>query len=445
MNIGMADNGDFFRVIVQNNLYSLNSDGSNDYFGYFIKNYGIREYYNELDAAKSIKTTQNIFVALAVKLGKLVTHDNVFDIRFLAFIQMILCIIAIYMVVDYLTYKKTGIKGYIIAILTVIIFADTAYSAYFNSFYAEGIVYTTFIIAMSSVLLLSQKRYNKYILMIIFFLSSVVLIGVKQQNAPLGVFIAILCVIIAIKSNTKLFKSIALIGAGGLVVCSVLVYVLIPKEFVYINQYHAMTRGVLMTSDNPEKTLEEFNIDKQYSLLTGSLYYERYPAVNVESQELINNFYSKYGFLSISLYYIKHPGQLMKMLDIAAKNAYSTRPDYIGNYEKAKGKAWGEKTNFFIMYSSLKKNITPKTMGFIMLWSILAIILSRKNEAKMIVIIISILMGLSQMGVSIIGAGDADIAKHIFLYTVVFDFINLMGLSYAIERICNAFNRTKMI
>jgi hypothetical protein len=39
------------------------------------------------------------------------------------------------------------------------------------------------------------------------------------------------------------------------------------------------------------------------------------------------------------------------------------------------------------------------------------------------------LIGLSQIFISIIGAGDADLAKHVFLYNLSFDLMVLFTIS----------------
>ncbi|MHC1750791.1 MAG: hypothetical protein AB9856_21160 [Cellulosilyticaceae bacterium] len=434
--VGVADNGDFYRVMSSGNLYGLEENKEDALFGYFIKDYGVRKYYNEINQDERLVTSQNVFIKLAVSLDKVFTGDDgLFDIRFLAVLQIAMCIFAIYLLVDYLSYNRSNLAGLIIGGLTVLIFVDTAYTAYFNSFFAEGIVYTSFLITMTSILLLQQKRYNPYFLIAVFTLNAGILISAKQQNAPLGILLGLLGIVLTLGNQTKGFKIIMRSIASGLIALGVLVYILIPKEFVNINQYHAMTRGMMMVGDNPQDVLQEFGIDEQYTLLKDSIYFERYPVVDVESPMLEENFYNRYGFVSISMHYLRHPKDFLKMMDLAAKNAYSVRPKVMGNYEKTMGKAPGERTKIFTLYSTIKERMTPNTVGFMMIWSILAILLGIKNRFRAIVIGCAILIGLSQIVVSIIGAGDADLAKHIFLYSVVFDFVNLIGISFLIAKL----------
>jgi len=436
--IGMADNGDFYRIINGNGIYKLDRDQKDQYFQYFSKEFGTFEYYNE--SQNTIISSQTPFIQAALALDRLFTGaDNRFDIRFLSGILSLWCLLNIYLLVDYAAFGLQKRYGYGIAALAVYLFADVGYTAYFNSFYAEGLVYVSFLSAMASALLIFQKRHNLYLLLTLYIFSSVVLTTAKQQNAPLGVLLGLLIIPLMLslpkkqglrKKKAARRRTVAVaVCSISLCVCGALVYYLIPQEFVDINKYHAMTRGILMTSQNPETALEHFGIDPQYSLLDGSIFFERYPAADVEGEDLKTRFYPNYGFVSVSLYYLEHPSELLQMLDAAAKNAYNIPPEAMGNYERSAGKEPGQKSWFFKLHSYLKARIAPKTVGFMILWIVAILGLGFRNRGRTLVLACAILMGLSQIGVSIIGAGDADLSKHIFLYNVVYDLCNFVMLS----------------
>lgn len=87
------------------------------------------------------------------------------------------------------------------------------------------------------------------------------------------------------------------------------------------------------------------------------------------------------------------------------------------------------------MYSTLKEKLAPRPFAFILLWMAVTIgvympsfvrsIRTRdfRGMQRLLVILATMLVGLSGIVVSIIGAGDADIAKHEFLFTLAFDLI----------------------
>lgn len=442
--IGMADNGDYFRVAYSNGLYFLGPDYDSHYFDHFIKHYGILQYYNE--NGTTMMSSQSLFIRIAMTVNQLLYSGEVFDIRFQGAIFTVLYVAAVYLLVEAITWKLTRRQGLIVAALAVFIFGDTGYTAYFNSFYSESIVLIMMMLVFASWLLIYRRRYNDYVMLAVFAVSGILLTTSKQQNAPVGIVLAVLGAALLFARRDKPFRvltagALALLAAAGIAT-----YVLIPKEFVNINQYHAMTRGVLKESSDPEAALKSFGIDKQYAILRETIYYEQYGPVDVDSRILEEDFYSKYGFGSILRYYVTHPDQLTSILNVAAKDAFSIRPNAMGNYEPTAGKPDGAHTGFFTLYSLLKRTLAPKTFGFIVLWAVVILGLhapsflqavkarNARDMQRMALLLAAILIGLSGIFVSIIGAGDADLAKHEFLFTLAFDLVSFMTAGQLIGR-----------
>ncbi len=441
--IGMADNGDYFRMLYSNGLYFNAPDYDSLYLGYFNKQFGIFQYFNENGA--TLTSSQSLLIRFSIWVNQWF-DQHVFDIRVQGAILTLLYIAAVYLMVEALTWKMPAKYGYIVAILSVFVFADTAYTAFFNSFFSESMVWIMLIYLFASGLLMFRKRYNDYAMMGIFFISGLLLTTSKQQNAPVGVIIAVIAVIYIFVRKERSYRVLMASSLACLMLAGVATYVLIPKEFVNINKYHAMTRGVLMESEDPEETLQSFGIDRQYAVLNKSIYYEPYTTIDVDSSLLEDEFYSHYGFVSILTYYIAHPEQAGKMLDLAAKNAFTIRPPAMGNYEKSVGKPFGAQTSFFSGYSELKRALAPKTFGFIVIWMLVILgiymphfiaAIKAKHVRSMLrlpLILMVMLMGLSGIFVSIIGAGDADLSKHEFLFTAAFDLVTLTAIADAICR-----------
>ncbi|MFD2614381.1 glycan biosynthesis hexose transferase WsfD [Paenibacillus gansuensis] len=451
--VGMADNGDYFRVAYGNGLYFNDPEYGKQYFGYYVKQYGIFQYFNENPSM--IMTSQSLFIQISVWLNKLLFSTQVFDLRIQALLYLTLYTAAVYVLVEAATWRLERIRGYLIAALAVFIFGDTAYTAYFSSFYSESVVLIMMVFLLASGLLLYRGRYNDYAMIALFGTSGFLLTTSKQQHAPVGLLIAAVGVLFLMLRREWRFRAVTAAILVTVMAAGVASYVLIPQEYVYINQYHAMMRGVLKDSPDPEKTLESFGIDKQYALLNKSIYYEPYPTIEADDPLLQKSFYPKYGFVSIALYYVKNPGQAVQMLNFAAKNAFTIRPEAMGNYERFAGKPAGTKTFFFSGYSIFKKALSPKTAGFIVIWVILIIGLYaphfvssylRRDWRQLLrlpLMGLLILMGLSGIAVSVIGAGDADLAKHEFMFTAAFDLVLFVTLTDAIGRRLWAERETK--
>lgn len=437
--VGMADNGDYYRILYSNGLYFNQPDYDSQYLGHFVRQYGIFQYYNENGTL--LYSSQSLLIRLAVAVNKLLYSTTVFDIRIQAAILTLLYSGAVYLLVEGITCRMSRPRGYAAAALAVFVFADTGYTAYFNSFYGEGIALVMMVGLFASWLLFYQKKHNDYLLLALFGLSALVLTTVKQQNAPVGAVIAAVGISLLVLRRDKPFR----IAAGGmlsvLLAAGIATYVWIPKEFVNINQYHAMNRGVLQAADNPDKALAAFGIDSQYALLKGTIYYAPYSTVDVNAPQLEENFYGKYGFLSIAAYYAAHPQDMFTLLNAGARNAFTIRPAAMGSYELSAGKDFGAQSRFFSAYSHIKQAAAPKTFGFILIWMILVLGLylpgflqaararDRRHIQKLCLVLAGMGIGLTGMLVSVIGAGDADLAKHEFLFTLGFDLVTVLAVS----------------
>lgn len=444
--IGMADNGDFFRIISQNNLYYMPQNYDGMFLDYFYKDFGICKYFDE--RPKVLISTQSIFIKIAVFIDKLITKDYTFDLRFLAFIYMIIYAIAAYFIVKVLTKDIRSIRyKLLITAIYIIIFCDTGYVAYFNSFYGEAVCLTLFLLSIGVLLyILKYKKYNN-VTISIFFILSVIFIGSKQQIAPVGILVAILLVRLSILKNEKKFRYICIALAITSVFSSAYFYQSIKGDFDYINRYYAMTRGILLYEWKSDDILREFNINPQYSLLQDTVYFNKLPNINPTSEKLRKEFYDKYSFIKVLTFYLGHPKSFFKMINFSVVNGYTIKNKVIGNYEKIEGRTPAEQTKFFTLWSTFKDKYMPHNFFFTIVlmsiyfgFSVKRYVNASKKGHKERMLIEEVfayifLVGVAQLFVSVIGAGDGDLGKHVFMFNVTFDIMLIYSLALIIKSV----------
>nr|WP_263488738.1 hypothetical protein [Clostridium sp. MIL1] len=441
----MADNGDFYRVINKSGAYHLNKNSNDIFLGYFIKDYGIYKYNN--DYANILISTQSIFVKSAIFLDRLFTKDYVLDIRFMSVMFLIIEAIGIYFFIKALINKVDNSKyKLIITLLTILIFCDTGYLAYYNSFYGESVNICCFL--MSIGLLIYMIEFDKFTWynLIAFGISSFLFFGSKQQLAPVGILISFIFIIIGVYTTNKpLTKILTYILAIIFIISSMVFYKSITGDFKYINIYHSMNRGILLNEDDPDNILEDFNISTQYSLLQETDFFEEIKLLDPYEEKLIEDYYEKFSLGKILEYYITHPKAFIKVLKISFNNGYSIRPKVIGNYEQSEHKEFGAKSYFFATWSTFKEKFIPKNMLFTVATIVIYLYLStsrflkaiknnnKKIQLKEITYFYVFLVGISQIIISVIGAGDADLSKHVFMYNMAFDLIFIYIISLIFE------------
>ncbi|OXM16536.1 hypothetical protein [Paenibacillus herberti] len=441
--LGMADNGDFFREIHNPGLYYLNDTYEDRHFGYFNREYGIREY--PYEAGATFISSLSLFIRGAIGLDLLFTGDNRFDLRVLAVIYTLMFLAAIYLIVRQAAERMPALAACGAAALAIVFFADSGYIAYFNSFYGEPASYVALLLTMALLMRLPDLEKGSVRLLVTWVVAASLFAAAKQQNAPSGLLLALLGVRLAFLYRPVRMRRLALGGSVVIALVSILTYVLMTDDIKHINQYHAVTRGILEGSLNPERDLEELGLDPKFSVLAGTTYYDKYKLEPVESELMQEEFYSKFGYLSIMRYYVLHADRALQKLNQAASQAYYIRPQAMGNYEQSVGKEFGAKTSYFSFWSSIKPHLFPGSFRFIVLFYFIfygglvyhyvaAWRGGRTGDRfRLEALALPGLIGLSQLGVSFLGAGDADLAKHLFLYDVCFDLMFGIMVVYALN------------
>ncbi|TCO69365.1 glycan biosynthesis hexose transferase WsfD [Marinisporobacter balticus] len=443
--IGLADNGDFYRIMAPNDLKHEESRNKNDYFGYFNHKYDKLQYYNELKG--NIKSTHSIFIKIAMKVDDLVTHDKKFDIRFHGLLCLMVLALAVYWMVEIVEKMTESMKvKYFMGVMAVFIFGDIGYISYFNSFFGEAIAYSCYLLSIAGLLkFIAEKEFRiKYV--VVFSLATFMFMGAKNQFAPNGILaFVVLFVFIFFKINRK--KKIIIVTSGVVLLISTLVmYAVINDNIYLINKYHMITRGVMLFEPDVQEVTQEVGINEQYALLAGTIYFDGTPVVDPRDEVLLKGFYSQYNLASVTLYYFKNPKAFEKMMRIGWKNSFTIRPEVVGNYERNVGMEYAKRTNFFCLWSYLKENHIPKSSGLIYMFLCICAVLSinrylghkRKNNAQRgmymeIVMLYVFLTGLSQIFVSFIGAGDTDLRKHLFMNTLALDILFYFNFSNLIS------------
>lgn len=435
---GYADNGDFYRAMLSNGIYRLPSDGS-QYVGYVVKKFGILQYFNENNVA--VFSSQSIFIKVALILNKIFYSSKYFDIRFLGIVYYMAFLPTIHLLTRALVEPARKIRSYVIALLIVIVFADASFTLYFNSFFAEPGMLICTLYAFSAVILLARGRYSKrWRLITLFFISVILIITSKQQNAPLALSFGVASIGLFFLPNLKKYEKVALVGGIMAVLASgAVTYGLINKEFNEVNQYQSFTHGVLMETGDPSKKIEAEGINQQFALMREQNYYAKtYDTVDPNSKYVKDNLIKKYNFGWIAVYYAKNPRQFINLLDVATKDIMITQIKAVGNYTKDSGKKAGAQLTFFTGFSSFAGAFFPGKYAFLCLLSLVLVMvygvsfyIDLKKGQAFGIMRFFLVLGLITICVfvpivSIIGDGDADLAKHLFMVPVCLDLIFIM-------------------
>ncbi len=442
--LGVADDGSLSKVMNSSGVYYIEDKPEEIYNNYFVKTYTTVSKYNNVK--EDDMSSQVILVKMAVAVDNFFTPDNYFDIRFLSLIYGLFFIPAIWLLIVQAASRVLYFsEGIIVGIVGVVIFADVSYLTYFSSFYSEALWYITLLYCVGLGLSLCRKKFRMFKLLL-FTMFGVILTTSKWQCAVIGLLLAGFCVKKIFLDQKVIWKVTCILMAFVLSIATFLSYFTIEDDFTITSKYHAMTRGVLFQSKNPEETLKEFNIDPSYSILADTSSYNNYPLIHTDNSLLKEEFLNTYTTADIGFYYLKHPISMIGMLDLSVKSAFNIRRDYCGNYEKSTGMKEKAKSLFWSSFSSFKVRSAPRTIGYLVILMIACFMLYgerrklgvRKDDSKEVyldMMILVLCVGLSQGIITILRSGDTEMIQHGFILGAAIDIITYFAFAEILHKL----------
>jgi hypothetical protein len=433
--LGVAGDGSTDEVMRSAGIYYLDKEPDKIYNNYFVKTYSTIAS-GEDKPGKTINS-QVFFICLAKALDDLVTRDHNFDIRFLGLIYLIFYLPAVYLIVRQMCQRvKQFTEGFVIAGAGLIIFSDIGYITYFNSFYPEAIWLIAMLYCTGAAMSFQKERpeYLDFLGLMLFLTSAMILTGTRRQCGILGFLFAIYVIrLIFVRRN--FLWGISCMGAAF--VLSLFAYFcmfLYPSDFSETSKFHSMTRGVLFVSSDPAKTLGEFGIDPSYELLTDASSYDYLPLVKSGDASLYHGFMDQFTTSDIAVYYLRHPGSMLGMIDVSIGAGMDIRRGSCGNYEMSAGMPEKAKSIFWSGWSTFKAMSAPRTIGYLFLLTGFVFFLfykgysirPQKNRRNTILLDMNLtVLGvlLSQSVVVIIGSGDAEMVQRMFLVGLSLDIM----------------------
>ena len=455
---GLANNGDFFRAIHNHGLSDISTSNSDNYFNYFVSKYRLSDDF--IDNRADYFSTQSVIISAAVFLNNIFFHNGTFDIRFVSVIYAIIYLFTSFLILKLLSelvesvFKNATEKfrltvTYIFTALYVFVLGDFSYLFYFNSFFGEPLSFTMLLLYVALTARIIISKNPSAFIVISYLLTIIMLVGGKQQNAPIGVLSALFLIRMITLKKENSWKYAMVASAVAVSAFSAFTYTSISGEIQYLGKYHTVTMGV-MVSESSSEELKDIDLSPQLVLLKGTTAFNRYPMILISSPKMYTLMYNHATPVKIATYYITHPNALNIILDFVAHHSYEIKPDMVGNYLKPAGQPPLAKSYFFSLWSIIKNYIFPKSFGFILIFyavidgcllvSYIRFLKERSQKKRLAIefVLVIELMSLLQVAIAFIGGGESDLEKHLFLFNETFDMMflfALFGIVYWIKKV----------
>lgn len=449
-NIGLSDNGDFRRVLLVNNMEYENDS---NYYYLFKQDYKMKvegagfwdkiTYLCESNSEEDIYSSPQFIIIKASKVMNLVANkitsrdETTYNIAYLAFIYILMLSTAAWGIFTFFADEPRKMQIAVFLIF-IFIFCDAGYLLYFNSLYGEPLQYVSLMILIALGLLIYKRPTIPKIAC--FFVALYFFAGSKLANVPYSVIVSVLALSFAYLRKGKLYRIGVLICVILAAVCITNLYVSIPSWMHYDTTYQSVFFGAVKESETPEKDLKQLGIDEKYLPLVNTHAYMddgEYP-IDITTDEFQHDFYDRISKANVVFFYLRHPVRFVKKVAFSIENASCLRPLNSGNSETV----LMQYSNRFSLWSNLR--VATKflynpyivfAMAIIMtLYVIFVHIYLVKNHKEtdekrlyMIMAMYVLIVGLwINMCLPIVGNGEADIMKHMFL------FANCMDVLFAV-------------
>lgn len=440
--LGLADNGDFARLLVYFDLTHAPSDRDARYFGYFTRHYVV-------DAAESIRYSPRGFIsselgiiAAPIAVDRLFGKKS-FDLVQIGAVQAILFAASVWFVLfasrDFAgRMRTTGI------ILGTIVFTDIAYIAYFNSFYSEPATLIFFLMVTACAYAAMSWERRRMTWLAAYFAAVTVFLLAKYQNiALLPVFLIFGGLVVKRWGEIKYFHAYLLFALaasyGGY-----LYFISSPDAVNDAVLYNSVFNGVLVDSPQPGEDLAALGFDPGLARYAGSTAFQ--PDSLRFNPEFLRKFRESMTIGKVFKFYLRRPGRLWAGLNRTATAAFELRPK-LGNYEKSAGHAPGSLSQSWAMWSSVRSTVLPRGLWFVVAVGILYLALLTRNwlryqdrlsrlslEWSALIAV----MALAQLLLITVSDGILDLTKHAYLFNLLFDYMLVLMFTHLLAFLIGA-------
>jgi len=463
-NAGLSDNGDFARVMNVNRIHPT-GDGRSSFL--------FQQYYvMELDGESMVQQTASLFSTaddglyfspqfVFVQASKVINYfynklrgaslDN-YNLAFLALLYALALAAAIWLVLRHLP-RGTVLRRILAAALLVLLFCDAGYILYFQSFYGEALQFVSLLLAIGLWLRLygNPRRWGSWILLYVtlYFFG-----GSKLANTPLACLFGIAALLVLLRGSGKGIRAAAFALCAALLVSQGVLYQSIPDWMENDTNYQAVFFGVLKNSETPQQDLQELGLDPAYAVLAGTHAYQPSYPMDIYTAEFRQGFYEKVSKVRVMTFYLRHPGRMLDKMDTALMCSAYIRPPYLGNLSSKRmthvkrSSMWswlrvraGVLYHFPVMLPALM------LLSLFALWRGVQCLRGKRRRESLAAY--GALLALSAAVwaawlLPIFGNGEADLSKHMFLFTHLIDSLTVIGVLTAAPRLLRAAKWCKM-
>ncbi len=484
---GVADQGDFQRIMIVTGLYEDENTIKNSeilFFRYVKNKYNMAPT-NPLRLLGIIPTTSMIYPISLVKIICSVGASKIFNTEILAAVYATFYLASLFLCLKWLKIKKLS-TIIVLTITSLFIVLDGNYLVWFNSLYGEPMMITGLLLFIASILNVSNKITINNADILFVVISSFLFLGSKIQcitSLPFFIVMIVKCFTLKYKNTSDMtfplciktqhcsvrkgfsltFTSAVLITTALIVFYTLGIYLQVNSTCGVDTKYNSVFYGILKNSKNPQRDLEMLGLSKDMAIEAGKHAYlpkDEYAKYVPWSDITQKEFNEKISNARIIRFYILNPDRLINGMKYTAAQSFQTS-SFLGKYKITDVSEYTFSFKRFTIWSDLREKLFPKKLWFIIMFYSMIIIVTlmeytdaynkilkrtagvKNNSIKLKIELIWLIaaIGIFQFPMPYLGNGEADTSKQLFLFNYTFDLLVLVSINYLIYHLLKITNK----
>lgn len=419
--IGLADNGDFGKIIGR---FSLGTDYSDaDQYRYFTRQW---HYHPKFFWLAGDRSSEVFLASLAISLSWQFGQEG-FDVRVIGAIQAFLWIGCFAPLLPLIRRRDCAL-----AVAALFVLTDVSYVAYCNTFYRDTatMLFLGWAIVLWLYLMLRRPTALRFTL---FLISAALCASSKAQHAALGMFFTVLAIGAALRFAGRFSKLIAAAASLALIPIAWATLAQVGTEEKTDQIYGVIFMKILHNSRSPSRDLAELGLSDDYLQYAG-----KWPSaenkVPVNDPQQRAEFRRRTSQGAIGRFFLLHPWRALSIVYRDLHLPVINRRTGMGNYDRDSGQPPFAQTSVFGWWSYLRTGFFRFVPWHIIVWytaliamSVYALIQRSALAGPLAFLALALAgMALSELAISSLGdAGETD--RHLFVFHVLTDFTMLLA------------------
>jgi hypothetical protein len=432
--VGLADNGDFDRILGPVGFTYQTPDYDARYFRFLTLQYDVGRPWRP----RSYFTSELGLAAVARFYAVGFGMHGVFDVRFLGTLHGLILLAGLALLVAG-GRELSPIAHIAWAALLVFVFTDVGYAALLNSFFSTTASLLFFLVLAGVVYSLARTPGSPP-LWAAYWLTALLFVTSKPQESVLAPWLALLAILLAREAGNHGSRRAAIGFGAALCVAAAIYWSGTTIEIRSPTIYNHVFLDILPDSRDIQADLRELGLPSDWASYSGTTAYQadspfRDPGFR-------KTLLARVGDRQILRFYLRHPGRLAERLRAAAGRAMQLRPRYLGNFAASSGARPLAQSQNFAAWSSSRERLAPYGAWLLpAFWLVSlagAIVVLRRSTRPRNRCLAAALVALSGMAVTeflvcVLADSFIDLERHLMSFNAMTDLCLVGDLAWIVS------------